>query len=194
MNKAGKKSSQGGAAAVNNASELEAHLGNAGLGRRFVALMYEALLLVAVLLITVGVFQGVAQLLTGITPEQLSKMTSARILNGVWVLLVCYGYFGWCWTRGQTLAMMTWRMRIAPLQGQLSWRAAAIRFALASVFYAPLLPLWILAIYHPNLKALAWIGTAWFFAPWIYARFDQDQQLLHDRFAKTRIVNSKPKK
>lgn len=175
-------------------SEIEVHLGNAAWGRRLIAFMYEFLLLVAVLLIAVGVFQGVMQLATGIAPEQLSKLMWARILNGVWVLLVCFAYFGWCWTRGQTLAMMTWRMRIAPLAGQLTWKMAAIRFAIAGVFYAPLLPLWVLAIYHPNLEPFAWCGTAWFLAPWIYARFDQDQQLLHDRIAKTRIVNSKPKK
>jgi RDD family len=173
--------------------EIEAHLGHAALGRRFVALIYEGLLLAAVLLIAVGVFQGLMQL-TGISPEQLSELTWARILNGVWVLLVCFAYFGWSWTRGQTLAMMTWRMRIAPVAGQLCWRKAAIRFGVATLFYAPLLPLWVLAIYHPNLKVFAWLGTVWFFVPWIYARFDTDLQLLQDRVANTRIVNSPVKK
>jgi uncharacterized RDD family membrane protein YckC len=170
--------------------EREAHLGRAGLGRRWVAFLYEILLLVAVLLIAVGVFQGLAQIATGISPEQLSKMTSARILNGVWIILICYVYFGWCWTRGQTLAMMTWRMRIAPLSGSLCWRKAAVRFGVASVFYAPLLPLWVLAIYHPETKLWAWLGSVWFFVPWLFAWFDADRQLLQDRLAKTRIVNS----
>jgi uncharacterized RDD family membrane protein YckC len=173
--------------------EIEVHGTTAAWGRRLLAFVYEILLLAAVLLIAEGIFQGIAQLLLGISPEQLSSLGLARILNAVWILLVCFAYFGWSWTRGQTLAMMTWRMRIAPLADQLSWRKAAIRFAVATLFYAPLLPLWILAIYHPNAKIWAWLGTAWFFLPWVLAWFDADKQLLQDRIAKTRIVNS-PKK
>ncbi|WP_273432616.1 RDD family protein [Chitinibacter tainanensis] len=173
---------------------FEAHLGAAAWGRRLVAFIYELLLLAAVLLIAEGVFQGLMQLLLGITPEHLSDALWARILNGVWVLAVCYAYFGWCWTRGQTLAMMTWRMRVAPLTGELSWRQASIRFAVATAFYAPLLPLWVLAIYYPQYHWLAWLGSIWFCVPWITARCDADGQLLHDRLAKTRIVNSPSKK
>ncbi|QLG89736.1 RDD family protein [Chitinibacter bivalviorum] len=176
------------------ASVIEKHEQNAAWGRRFVAFLYEGLLLAAVLLIAVGIFQGLIQLFAGISPEAFSGLVWVRVLSGVWLLAVCFAYFGWCWTRGQTLAMMTWRMRIAPRAGQLSWGMAAVRFAIASVFYLPLLPLWVLAIYHPEAKLWAWLGTVWFFVPWLFACFDADKQLLQDRIAKTRIANSKPKK
>ncbi|WP_410500149.1 RDD family protein [Chitinibacter sp. S2-10] len=178
----------------NTETAVEKHLGNATLGRRLLALPYEILLLVALLLIAGGLFQGMVQLLTGIAPEQLSSLLWARILNGVWLLLVAFAYFGWSWTRGQTLAMLTWRMRIAPLAGELSWRTAAIRFAVASAFYVPLTPLWVLALHQPHIKVWAWFGTVWFCVPWLYVWFDADKQLLHDRIAGTRIVNSPKKK
>ena len=93
-----------------------------GLLRRLAALVYDALLLFAVLFAaTVPVL-----LVTGgraIDPGEPAYT--------VYLLAVSYVYLGWCWTRsGQTLGMRAWRMRVRTRQGkQLGWLRSLGRFA-----------------------------------------------------------------
>jgi len=73
------------------------------------------------------------------------------------ILMVCAGYFLWCWLRGgQTLAMKAWHIRLVGVTPQ----KALLRFLLAFL----LLPVSI---------------------PW--ALLDRDGQFLHDRLAGTRL-------
>ena len=167
----------------------------AGWWRRCVSFLYEILLLAAVLLIAEGLFQGAFQLVSGLPAARVSELAWVRAVNGVWLLAIGLAYFGWCWTRsGQTLAMQTWRNRLLAVGGaSVSWRKAAIRFALAVLFYVPLIPLWVLSAHEAGYLAPAWGATAWFALPWVWALFDRDGQLLHDRIAGTQIVFA-PKK
>ena len=93
-----------------------------GLLRRLAALVYDALLLFALLFAaTVPVL-----VLTGgraVGPNQP--------LYTAWLLAVSYVYLGWCWTRsGQTLGMRAWRMRVRTRDGaRLGWGRALARFA-----------------------------------------------------------------
>ena len=97
-----------------------------GLLRRLAALVYDALLLFALLFAaTVPVL-----ILTGgqaVGPNEPAFT--------VWLLAVSYVYLGWCWTRsGQTLGMRAWRMRVRTRDGaRLDWRHALARFAAALV-------------------------------------------------------------
>ena len=90
--------------------------------RRLAALVYDALLLFALLFAaTVPVL-----ILTGgqaVGPNEPGFT--------VWLLAVSYVYLGWCWTRsGQTLGMRAWRMRVRTRDGRrLGWRHALARFA-----------------------------------------------------------------
>jgi len=79
-----------------------------------------------------------------------------------YLLLVMLGYFSWFWTHGgQTVAMRAWRFRVERADGRpLRFAQASVRFALA----------WFLPV------SIVW---AW---------FDRDQQFLHDRLARTRLV------
>ena len=92
-----------------------------GLLRRLAALVYDALVLFAVLFAaTVPVL-----LLTdgrAIGPDQPAYT--------VYLLAVSYVYLGWCWTRsGQTLGMRAWRMRVRTRQGKrLGWLCSLGRF------------------------------------------------------------------
>ena len=93
-----------------------------GLPRRLAALVYDALLLFAVLFAaTVPVL-----IVTGgraVGPSQPAYTA--------WLLAVSYLYLGWCWTRsGQTLGMRAWRMRVRTRDGaRLGWGHALARFA-----------------------------------------------------------------
>ena len=97
-----------------------------GLLRRLAALVYDALLLFAVLFAaTVPVL-----LLTGGRAVGPNDPAFTAYLLGV-----SYAWFGWCWTRsGQTLGMRAWRMRVRTREGaRLGWRRSLARFAAALV-------------------------------------------------------------
>lgn len=97
-----------------------------GLRRRLAALVYDALLLFAVL------FAATVPVLILNGGQAVSHNDPAYT---AYLLAVSYVYFGWCWTRsGQTLGMQAWRMRVCtPEGGRLGWRRSMWRFAAALV-------------------------------------------------------------
>ncbi len=101
-----------------------------GLLRRLAALLYDTLLVVALLFIAtfaaLPFTEGEA-----ITHESLGDM--AYLYQG-WLLAVAFGYFGSCWVRGgQTLGMRAWRIRLVSASGSSpGWRSAVLRFAIGA--------------------------------------------------------------
>jgi uncharacterized RDD family membrane protein YckC len=97
---------------------------SAGLGRRALALIYEALLLVALAILSSLPFVMIVH---------EADRVAARPLFQLYLLTVAAAYFVWQWRGGgQTLAMKTWRMRLVTHESApLSLRHAAIRFVFA---------------------------------------------------------------
>lgn len=101
----------------------------AGLWRRLAALLYDCLLLLAIMFVgTLAVLP-----LTGgeaITPA--ARGFGVYLAYRTFLALLAFGYFGLAWTRGgQTLGMMAWKIRIRMSDGCApGWRAATVRFAL----------------------------------------------------------------
>lgn len=91
----------------------------------------------------------------------------SRSLFQVYLVLVGGVYFIWQWVRtGQTLAMKTWRLRVIDASGRkITLPQALLRYVVAI-----------------GGGALAGVGFIW-------ALFDSQRQFLHDRIARTRIVN-----
>ena len=131
----------------------------AGLRRRLASRLYESLLLLGVLALTV--------LVPYLIHGAVASFTPAGWLLWLHVFLVLGGYFVWYWRRGgQTLAMQTWRLKIVDAsEGRIaSLGRSWLRYALA----------W------PSVL-LGGIGLLW-------ALVDRDRQFLHDRLAGTCIV------
>jgi uncharacterized RDD family membrane protein YckC len=81
----------------------------AGLGRRLAALLYECLLLLALLFFAAFAFHGA-------TSSTLVGLT--RLLFQVYLFLVVGLYFVVCWVKGgQTLPMKTWGLRLTSSRG-----------------------------------------------------------------------------
>lgn len=81
----------------------------APLGRRLLALVYEALLLAAVALI------GVLPFIVLTTPLDA---TPKRLLLQLYLIVLVGAYFLWQWCHGgQTLPMKTWRLRLVTRNG-----------------------------------------------------------------------------
>ena len=158
----------------------------AGLLRRYMALVYETLLLMALVLIagfalTPLVSPGPANPAGPTLPSIAGRAISciALILLGAW-------FYGWCWSRGRrTLPMKTWRIALVSSDGASpSRRQALVRYA--AVWIGPLLALAVyLALEPRQLGALAWPVLA---LNWLSAFVDPDRQFLHDRLAGTRLV------
>jgi uncharacterized RDD family membrane protein YckC len=112
--------------------------------------------LVPVLFVSSYLFLSLAQSVNG---------PFKRPLFQLWVICVLATYFIYCWMHGgQTLAMKTWRIRLAGTAGApITLRQAAARFLIA---------LW--------GALLLGVGFWW-------ALIDRDRQFLHDRLCRTRI-------
>ena len=96
----------------------------ATIARRALALVYEALLLIAVVFI--GSLPFV--MFVNVTDHGVT-----RLLFQLYLVALTGLYFTWQWLRGgQTLAMKTWRMRVVTRAGSpLTWGRALKRFAFA---------------------------------------------------------------
>ena len=109
-----------------------------GLLRRLAALVYDALLLFALL------FAATAPVLIVTGGRAVGPNEPAYT---AWLLAVSYVYLGRGWTRsGQTLGMRAWRMRVRTRDGaRLQWRHAFARFAagLVSIGAAGIGLLWV---------------------------------------------------
>jgi uncharacterized RDD family membrane protein YckC len=149
--------------------------------RRIACLPYEGLLLLALVLIASFPIAG----LKGLTLSGVPHV----VFQG-YLALVIGVYFTWQWQKnGQTLPMKTWRFRVMQADGvALKWPRAVLRLICAALFFGPA-AVGVLLIFFPD--RLSPVITMWFFLPMVatllYARFDPQQQFLHDRLAGTRL-------
>ena len=106
--------------------------------KRALAIIYDGLISIAVLLVATWLYTMLAGWLTGW--DKYEQMAEAGELSGdpglTFVLfLVLYLFFAYFWTRiGQTLGMQVWRIRIENLDGtSVSWTQALLRYGTAAV-------------------------------------------------------------
>jgi uncharacterized RDD family membrane protein YckC len=135
----------------------------AGFGRRLAALLYDALLLAALLMIFTG---GALFFTHGAAVVPATAGAWVYLYRAGLVLLIA-GYYVLNWMRsGQTLGMRAWRLRVVTDSGQpLGLSAAALRVLFGALAWAP-----------------AGLGVLWLY-------LDPDHLALHDRLSKTRVVH-----
>jgi len=153
-----------------------------GIARRLIAMIYEALLLFAILFLAGFLYLAVTGGRIDLAPRLLFQTYLAAIVG--W-------YFVFCWCRGgQTLPMKTWKIRLVTRDGRpLSIGRAAIRYllALATLGVSAVAAA---ALARHSTAALAWIAMLPGLTAVGWAAFDRDGQFLYDRLAGTRIVRS----
>jgi len=140
--------------------------------------MYEGMLMFGVVFIAGYLFSTLSQ-----TRNALDNRHALQ----AFVFVVSGIYFVWFWTRGQTLAMKTWHIRVVDTHGKpLTQQRALLRYALSWIWFLPPLGAsWLLDL--PALKgavlALGWVAS------WaILARFHPERQFWHDAWAGTRLI------
>lgn len=139
---------------------------SAGFGRRLAALLYDAVLLAALLVIFTS---GAVFLNHGAALERRTAGAWFYLYQAGLVCVVA-GYYLVNWTRsGQTLGMRAWHLRAVTDSGRpLGWKAAALRLSVGALAWAP-----------------AALGVLWLYA-------DPEHLALHDRLSRTRVVHLKP--
>lgn len=134
---------------------------NTGLLRRFAAILYDSLLLLALLFMATVPFiaiEGGESIEAGSGP--------LHIVYQLTLVLVAYAFFVGFWRqRGRTLGMQSWGLQLQTPDGKLpSLGAATVRFFAAILSWLPL-------------------GLGFFWQLW-----DADRLTWHDRLSKTRVV------
>lgn len=142
--------------------------------------LYEGMLLFGVLFISDYLFSTLSQ-----TRHALEN----RLPQQIFLFLVLGIYFIWFWSRGQTLAMKTWHIRIVDRQGRpLSQKQALVRYVLSWLWFIPPWALnWALGL---DARFVFVLSLGWIVLWMLLARLHRDRQFLHDVLARTRLVSS----
>jgi uncharacterized RDD family membrane protein YckC len=179
--------SQGAHCSGARSAEGSSASARAGIVRRLLALLYEGLLLVALLLIAGFALAPFVSPSGSATSHTVGMPTTpARV--GAFVALALLGaiFYGWSWSEGRrTLPMKTWHLALATRdRAPVPRRTALVRYvawwigpALGLVTYATLRPHGLGAIALPLLLL-----------NYLAAFVDPERQFLHDRVAGTRVV------
>ena len=131
---------------------------HAGLLRRLGAMLYDGLLLAGVMIVAaipLPFFESAADVSVWV-----------RTLIRIYLVLVCFLFFGWFWTHGgQTLGMRAWRLQLRRIDGQnLTWSTAIVRFLGA---------------------LLSWLALGLGF---VWVAIDPQNRAWHDRLSKSIVV------
>lgn len=91
-----------------------------GLTRRLLVMVYDAVALVAVLMLAAAIA----------LPLGTGDLTAGRDpLYTLYLGCAWFGYLSWCWRRGMTLGMRAWRVSIQSADGgRPTWKQCGVRF------------------------------------------------------------------
>jgi uncharacterized RDD family membrane protein YckC len=153
------------------------------LPRRMACMLYESTLVFG---IAVG-----GGLVFSIAAGMRSGMDERRPLFIAFLVVLLGIYFVWCWVRGQTLAMKTWKIRVVDRHGRPPGQLRALfRFACCWLWLLP--PLALLS--HARMPAASMFGVVlgWVALWALSSNFHPQRQFWHDVLAGTRLVPADP--
>ena len=149
------------------------------LRRRMACWLYEGMLMFGVVFIAGYLFSTLSQ--------TRNAMDNRHALQAF--LFVIFGiYFVWLWSKGQTLAMKTWDIRVVDQAGNpITQARALLRYALAWLWFLPALA----GVAPFNLSgAESGVFIVGWVAIWaLLSRFHPSQQFWHDALAGTRLIS-----
>ncbi len=152
------------------------------LGRRMACWLYEGMLMFGVVFIAGYLFGTLSQ-----TRHALDNRHALQAF-----LFVVFGiYFVWFWSKGQTLAMKTWHIRVVDHSGApVSQPRALLRYVLSWLWFLP--PLLAVAPFGLPVGEIAVLVTGWILVWALLSRLHPQRQFWHDALAGTRLIDSKP--
>jgi len=166
----------------------------APIGRYIAAILYDSLLLLAVLFIASLLYMIPYMLNADIDSSQTKNLSNTAFQTPVfktYIFLVWFLFFAWFWTHGgQTLGLRVWKLRVQTIDGQaISLMQALLRFLTALAPWAMAL---FLTFVLKKAEVLPEQYTYWVillgFSGIAWAFIDKDRITAHDRFSETRVV------
>ena len=155
-----------------------------GLWRRMACWLYEGMLLFGVVFIASYLFSALSQ-----TRHALDN----RLMQQAFLFVVLGIYFAWFWSKGQTLAMKTWHIRVVDPAGRpLTQRRALLRYVLSWLWFLP--PLAATAPFRLSGAETAVIVLGWVLVWALLSRFHPARQFWHDALAGTRLIDARPRR
>lgn len=144
--------------------------------------VYEGLLMFGVVFISGYLFGALSQ-----TRHALDNRHPLQAF-----LFVVFGiYFVWFWSKGQTLAMKTWNIRLVDQNNApISQRQALVRYCLSWIWFVPALALANLVSASGGVTTL--ILVSWVIVWALLSKLRPDGQFWHDIWAGTRLITSPP--
>ena len=154
------------------------HFQAPSLKRRMACWLYEGMLLFGVVFITGYLFS---------TLSQTRNALDNRLGLQAFIFLVLGIYFSWFWSKGQTLAMKTWHIRVVNQYGRpLSQTQALLRYFLSWVWFLP--PIFMANAFDiPALQILI-LMMGWIAVWAVLSRFQIHGQFWHDVWARTYLI------
>jgi len=151
------------------------------LRRRMACWLYEGILQFAVFFVAGYLFSALTQ-----SRNAMTNRTSMQIF----LLLVSGIYFVWFWSKGQTLAMKTWNIRLVDLNDKpVSQARSLLRYALCWIWFIP--ALMAVAPFKLSGGEMAVITLGWIVFYALTSRLHPQQQFWHDAWSGTKLISSR---
>lgn len=151
------------------------------LWRRMACWLYEGLLLFGVVFVADYLFSTLSQ-----TRHALDN----RHLQQAFLFVVLGVYFAWFWSKGQTLAMKTWHIRVVDRHGRPLTQGRALgRYVLSWLWFLP--PLAAMSPFTLNAGEITVLVSGWIAVWALLSRLHPQGQFMHDALAGTRLVDAR---
>ena len=149
--------------------------------RRLACMLYESMLAFGIVFAATLVFSIAGDMRSGTDPRRPYLLALLVLVLGL--------YFTWCWSKGQTLAMRTWKIRVTDRAGRPPGKLRAlVRYVCSWVWVLPALAF--VAPLHLSVFGMVAAVSGWM-AFWALLSFAQPQrQFWHDVAAGTRLVDA----
>lgn len=143
--------------------------------------LYEGTLMFGVVFIAGYLFSALTQ-----TRHALNNRHELQ----AFIFVIAGIYFTWFWSKGQTLAMKTWHIRVVDRVGRPvpQWRAL-LRYVLSWVWFLP--PLSLLGPFKLSGGEISVLMVGWAIVWALLSRFQREGQFWHDVWAGTRLVDAR---
>ena len=153
------------------------------LARRMACFAYEGVLLFGVVFVAGWLFSTLGQMRDAADARRPLLQAFLFVIFGV--------YFAWFWSKGQTLAMKTWRIRVVDVRGQpLGQRRALWRYVCSWLWLLP--PMAALAPFRFTAPQAAAAIFGWVILWALISRLHPQRQFWHDALAGTRLIPALP--
>jgi uncharacterized RDD family membrane protein YckC len=168
---------------VDSSTDTQLIFTTPSLARRMACWFYEGMLLFGVIFLAGYLFGTLSQ-----TKHALDNRHGLQ----AFLFLIFAIYFTWLWSKGQTLAMKTWNIKVLDASGQpLTQPQALLRYLLSWVWFLP--PIVATIPFQLPAPVVGLLVLVWVFVWAISSRFQLRGQYWHDVWAGTQLVDV-PKK